>query len=157
AGFFAFLPTSYSGVAELGLIAGFGMVINLALSLTLLPALIRLLHPKAEQDDIGYRQLAPVDVFLRGHARGVVIGGAVLGLGGWALMPFLTFDSNPLDLRDPVSESVATLNDMAKNPDTTPNTIEVLEPTEAQADAMAQRLSALPEVRQVVTLNGFIP
>ena len=37
AGFFSFLPTSYAGVAELGLIAGIGMVIAFILAITMLP------------------------------------------------------------------------------------------------------------------------
>ena len=44
-GFFAFLPTSYIGVAELGTIAGIGMIIAFTLSITLLPALLVLLRP----------------------------------------------------------------------------------------------------------------
>src|SRR5690606_5193531 len=41
--FFAFFPTAYRGLSELGLIAGAGMFIALFLNLTLLPALLRLL------------------------------------------------------------------------------------------------------------------
>ena len=44
--FFAFLPTAYAGVAELGLISGTGMFISLFISLSLLPALIRLFPVK---------------------------------------------------------------------------------------------------------------
>src|SRR5581483_5664183 len=39
-GFFAFLPTSYSGLSELGLIAGCGMLIAFACSITLVPAML---------------------------------------------------------------------------------------------------------------------
>jgi len=42
AGFFAFIPTDFDGIAELGLISGAGMFISLAVSLTLLPALLRI-------------------------------------------------------------------------------------------------------------------
>src|SRR6185503_9875742 len=44
-GFFSFLPTNYTGVAELGLIAGTGMIVALIFSITLLPALLMLLRP----------------------------------------------------------------------------------------------------------------
>src|SRR4029434_4200469 len=37
---YAFLPTEYRGVSELGLIAGTGMVIAFVTSITLLPALL---------------------------------------------------------------------------------------------------------------------
>jgi predicted RND superfamily exporter protein len=39
-GFFAFVPTAYAGVSELGLIEGTGVFISLITSLTLLPALL---------------------------------------------------------------------------------------------------------------------
>ena len=63
AGFFSFLPTSYAGVAELGFIAGIGMLVIYALSISLLPALLKLLAPGGEPAVIGYRSLAPLDRF----------------------------------------------------------------------------------------------
>ncbi|MGZ3282718.1 MAG: MMPL family transporter [Xanthobacteraceae bacterium] len=48
AGFLSFMPTSYKGLAELGLIAGCGMVIAYATSMTLLPALLRAVNPPPE-------------------------------------------------------------------------------------------------------------
>lgn len=54
AGFLSFLPTDYRGVSELGLIAGFGMLIAFATSITILPALIRLLNPPGEPDQLGF-------------------------------------------------------------------------------------------------------
>ena len=44
AGFFAFEPTDYRGVSELGVIAGIGMVFAFVASITLLPALLKLLR-----------------------------------------------------------------------------------------------------------------
>ena len=40
AGFLAFVPTDFSGVAELGLIAGVGMLIAFSCTITVLPAAI---------------------------------------------------------------------------------------------------------------------
>ena len=67
AGFLSFLPTVYKGVSELGLIAGFGMLIAFATSITLLPALLSLLKPPPEPVQLGYAVLAPVDDFLARH------------------------------------------------------------------------------------------
>ena len=50
----SFLPTDYRGVSELGAIAGIGMLIAYATSITLLPALITLLNPEGESEQIGY-------------------------------------------------------------------------------------------------------
>ena len=45
AGFLSFLPTDYRGVSELGQIAGVGMLIAYATSITLLPALLTVIQP----------------------------------------------------------------------------------------------------------------
>ena len=52
---------------------------------------------------------------------------------------------------------MATLLDLMKDADTTPNTIEMLAPTQAEAVTLAKRLSALPEVNRAITLASFIP
>src|SRR5208282_650378 len=61
AGFMSFLPTVYKGVSDLGLIAGVGMLIAFATSITLLPALLSRLKPPSEPKPLGYKALAPVD------------------------------------------------------------------------------------------------
>ncbi|MBV8654142.1 MAG: MMPL family transporter [Alphaproteobacteria bacterium] len=157
AGFFAFIPTDYLGASELGLIAGMGMIIAFLLSITLMPALLTLVRPPGEKEAVGFAALAPLDrFFLRRRRRVFVIAGiaAVLGL---ALLPLLRFDFNPLDLRSPKVESVSTMMDLLADPDRTPNTIDVLAPTLAAAEALAKRLSALPEVARAVTLSSFVP
>jgi predicted RND superfamily exporter protein len=45
AGFLSFVPTDYTGVSQLGLIAGGGMIIALIVDFTLLPALLALMPP----------------------------------------------------------------------------------------------------------------
>ncbi len=157
AGFYAFLPTDYRGVSELGLIAGTGMIVAFVTSVTLLPALIALLRPAGEPGAVGYAAFAPVDRFLIDHRRGVLAAAAVIALGSLTLLPRLQFDFNPLHLRSEKAESVATLIDLMKNPDTTPNTIEILAPTLADAVALTQRLAALPEVSRALSLASFIP
>lgn len=157
AGFFAFLPTSYLGASELGLIAGIGMIIAFVLSLTFLPALLTLARPGGEAREIGFTALAPVDRYLMSHRK------LVLGLGGIAaviclvLLPSLGFDFNPLHLRNPHTESVSTLSDLMADRDRTPNTIDVLAPSLAAADQLGARLSTLPEIGEIVSLRSFIP
>ena len=56
AGFFSFLPTNYTGVAELGMVAGIGMIVAFLLSITMLPALLMLLNPPGEDEDVGFQQ-----------------------------------------------------------------------------------------------------
>jgi uncharacterized membrane protein YdfJ with MMPL/SSD domain len=85
AGFLSFLPTSYRGLAELGSIAGVGMVIAYAVSMTLLPALLSRLDPPPEPRPLGYAALAPVDHFLQRHRIAVVAGTSIVALAG---LPF---------------------------------------------------------------------
>jgi uncharacterized protein len=156
-GFLSFLPTNYIGVAELGFLAGMGMIVAFATSITLLPALLMLLKPRNEAREIGFAALAPVDDYLAGHRRTVLRIAVGAGLICLALTFFLRFDSNPLDLRSPNVESVSTLFDLMKNPQTSPNTIDVTQPSLARADALAAKLSALPKVDQALTLSSFVP
>ncbi len=157
AGFYSFLPTDYKGVSELGIIAGDGMIIAFGISITLLPALLTLFHPPSETKEVGYRFLAPLDEFLTRH-RWWVIGLTVgLAIVGSPLLRDVKFDFNPLNLNSPKVESVATLLDLMKDPATTPNKIDVLEPSLDRAQALADKLAKLPEVGATQTLNSFIP
>lgn len=157
AGFFSFLPTDYAGVAELGLVAGIGMLIAFVLNITMLPALLKVVGPKREAEEVGFKLLVPIDHALERGRKAVLwltLGVAVASL---AAVPFLHFDPNPLHLRSPRAESVSTLLDLMKHPETSPNTIDVLVHSPQQAQATAARLAKVPEVGQVVTIDSFIP
>ena len=157
AGFYAFLPTHYLGVSELGLIAGTGMLIALTATVTVLPALLALLHPPGESEPVGYPWLAPLDGFLIAHRRAVLIVTGVVAVVCLLLMPLVRFDFNPLNLRSSHTESVSTALDLMREPETSPNTIDALAPSLAQAVALADRLAALPEVLYAVTLQSYVP
>jgi hypothetical protein len=157
AGFYSFLPTSYSGVAELGFIAGTGMLVTFGLSITLLPAIVRLMRPGGEHGAIGYRALAPLDVFLRERRLFVILVAALLGAFCVVALPRLSFDFNPLDLRSPKGEAVATALDLMKDPQTSPNTIDILSSSRGAAHKLENSISALPIVAQVLTIDDFVP
>ncbi len=156
-GFFTFIPTSYIGVSELGVIAGFGMVVAFFLAVTLLPALLALMRPKGEMAEVGFARLAPLDLYLIEQRRRVLMIAAAAAVVCLALLPFLRFDFNPLHMENPRGEGMATLADMMRDPDETPNTIDILQPSLASADALAARLDKLPEVSHALTLSTFIP
>lgn len=156
-GFFAFLPTDYRGVSELGLIAGTGMIVAFLLSLTLLPALLTLARPPAEPAPIGYRFLAPVNGFLSTRRRGVLGAFALLVIASAVLLPRLQFDFNPLNLKSVHVESVSTLLDLMQDPETTTSRIDVLRASLVDAEREAAGLAALPEVDRAITLASFVP
>jgi hypothetical protein len=156
-GFFAFLPTNYLGLSELGLIAGCGMLIAFACSITLVPAALAVLNPPGESEPVGFKRLAPVDDFLQRHRIAVIVGTILVVLAGTPLLFRLSFDFNPINLQSPTSASVITYRQLQNDPETSGNDAEVLAPSLEQADAVAKRLAALPEVSRVLTLSNFVP
>jgi uncharacterized protein len=157
AGFFAFEPTDYIGVSELGVIAGIGMVIAFVASITVLPALLKLMSVSGLAEGMHFKGLAGVDRFLQGHRKRVLIVAATLALAGLGLLPFVRFDFNPLHLRSSATEAVSTILDLSRDPLTTPNTIDVLAPSLDAAKALGQKIAALPEVAHALTLASFVP
>lgn len=156
-GFLSFLPTDYKGVSELGKIAGAGMIIAFVAAITVLPALLSILNPPGEAEPLGFKSLAPVDRFLDRHRVAVVastIGVAVLGL---PLLYFLHFDFNPINLRNPKVESIATYLDLRRDPNTGTNAVEVMARSPAEAREIEARLNKLPEVARTLSLDTFIP
>ena len=100
AGFLSFTPTSYRGLAQLGIIAGFGMVVAYVLSLTLLPALIRVLGPPPEPKPLTLPALAPADAFLKRHRIWVVSITVLIVLAGLPALTRLQFNFDPLALEN---------------------------------------------------------
>ena len=157
AGFLAFAPTNYIGVSQLGVIAGLGMLIALALNLTLLPALITLLRPRPRAPAPPPREVTRLDAAVVGARRwvlGVSIGAAALCA---ALLPLLQFDFNPIHMRDPKSQSVSTLLDLMHDPNYAPDTMEAIRPNLAAAQALAAKAQTLPQVDGARTLADFVP
>ena len=157
AGFLSFTPTDYKGVSELGLIAGVGMLIAYFTSITLLPALLSRLKPPSEPHHLGYAALAPVDAFLERHRMPILIGTLLAVAAGLPLLYHLQFDFNPMNLRSKTAESVATYIELKNDPQSGANDIGILQPTLAQADALAAKVKALPQVGRVTTLSTYIP
>jgi hopanoid biosynthesis associated RND transporter like protein HpnN len=157
-GFLAFGPTNYVGVSQLGVIAGCGMFIALLLSLTVLPALIAVLRPPAAIFIVGEnRLLTRIDGVVLSHRRWVLTGSAILALVCAGLLPWLRFDFNPIHMKSPKVESVATLFDLMKDPNESPNTLELIEPSLAIAEAKAASLARLSTVAETRTLASFVP
>ncbi|VXC87859.1 Hopanoid biosynthesis associated RND transporter like protein HpnN [Burkholderia sp. 8Y] len=157
ASFFSFLPTAYRGVSELGLIAGVGMFVAYVTNMTLLPALIKVFAPPGEPKAPGFPMLAPVDEFLDRNRKPVLIGTLVVVIGALPLLWHLRFDFNPLHLKDPRTESMATLISLKDSPEAAVNDVAVLAPSLADADRIAAKLDTLPEVERATTLSSLIP
>ncbi|QOL52041.1 MMPL family transporter [Massilia litorea] len=157
-GFLSFLPTAYRGVAELGQIAGVGILcVALPSCLTVLPALIQVLAPGPAASAPGYPWLAPVDRALQAHRKPLLVATLALVIAGLPLLRHLEFDFNPLHLKSPQSESMVALQALSRSTDIGLDNIQVLTPTLAQARLVAARLERLPEVGRVVTAASLVP
>ena len=156
-GFSSFLPTSYQGLSELGQIAGCGMIIAFLTSITLLPALLTVLKPPGEPHPMGFASLAPVNTFVQRHRFPVVAGTLLLVALASPLLLFLRFDFNQLHVRNRDAPSVATFLDLREEAQTGTNAIGITAANQSAADAIAQRLSALPQVAQTRTLDSLVP
>ncbi len=157
AGFLSFLPTAYRGISELGEIAGAGMIIAYLTSITVLPALLYVFHPAGEPEALGFSWLAPVDDFLEKHRVPIIIATLGLAIAGLPLLFHLRFDFNPMNLRSPKVESIATYLDLRRDRGVGAHSVNVLLPSIAAAEEAARRLKALPEVDRVTTVADFIP
>ncbi|RAU22055.1 hypothetical protein CU669_10210 [Paramagnetospirillum kuznetsovii] len=155
-GFLSFMPTAYTGVSQLGLIAGGGMVIALVTDFTLLPALLALLKPLPEKEPVGL-PLAAADSWLKRNAKPIVWGAGLLSLVGAVMLPSLPLDFDPLHLQDPKVEAVATFLEMAKDPDSGVYAVETLAPSLDASAKIVARFEALPLVHRVMTVEAFVP
>lgn len=156
-GFLAFAPTAFVGVAELGIIAGVGMLIAFTCTITFLPALLWLAAPRTEGIAIGLPMGRAADGFLKTRHRSVLAAFGVLALAGVFAAATIGFDANPLDTKDPNSESMRTLNKLLDNPLTNPFYADALTPNLDEASVLAKKLSALREVAAVISGATFIP
>lgn len=154
--FFAFLPTSYRGVSELGLIAGIGILLALLLSLTVLPALLVVMRaPVRDERAPGY--LFALDAVTARRHGTVLLAGLVLALAAAAVLPRIQVNFDPMVLRNPRTEAVSAYYELARHAETTPNTVSAVVTDIAAASALAQRLRQLPQVGSVSTVRTLVP
>lgn len=160
-GFFSFLPTSYSGFAELGLIAGVGMIVALITNLTLLPACLSLIplsirnRQYATWFSLTWPQL--LTRFVIKNAKNLTWITVLLLILSALSVPAARFDFDPLNLRDQTVESVQTLRDLRHDKRHNPYSITVLADTPAQAQELSKRLVYLPTVATATTLFDYLP
>ena len=156
-GFLAFTPTAFIGVAQLGLIAGMGMLIAFVSSMTVLPALLRLFGFRSHADEEGFGWARPLDLALRRHRRPVLLGSALIALAGAALLPQLKFDGDPLHTKNANAPAMRALNLLMANPKTSQYSAETLVANLAEARRLVRQLNTLPLVGDVMTLDSFLP
>src|SRR5262249_1061922 len=149
-GFFSFLPTDYRGVSELGLIAGFSMIVAFMTNVTVLPAILALVplpqQPAAAVASEKEGRLVQSEHWLWRHSKMIVFAAAAVGVAALLALWAARFDRNPLNLKDPTQESVATAIDLLKNPRLRVSTVSILVDSVAEIGPLAEKLKKLPSV-----------
>ena len=163
-GFYAFIPTDYQGVAELGLISGTGMIISLVCNLTILPALLSLgPRPAAlaraplTAAPVGARFVDRLRTLPVRHPRVVLGAGLLAAAAAGSILPDVRFERDPVSLRDPSAESVRVFRELLRRGSVSPWSAHVLAADLGQATALASRLEALGTVDRALTLQDFVP
>ncbi len=156
-GFLAFTPTNFVGVAQLGVIAGGGMLIAFLCTLTILPALLVQVRPRREKKEVGVMALRRLEPIVKRLHWPILAGFGLLALAGAALTPRIPFDGDPLHTKNQHTEAVTTLDDLMDEPLTNPYTAEALLPSLDAVRAITPKLQALHSVQDVLSLNSFLP
>ena len=155
-GFFAFIPTDYTGVAELGWISGFGMFISFAVTLTVIPALLSLLPYKPGASP-GEERGPGAGRLVERHAGKVLGATACLALVSAVVLGGLRFDHNPLNLHARDGAALTAYRELLADNDLTPWTAIMIATGAEQEEGYRAALSRSGLVDKVVTVADFIP
>lgn len=160
-GLYAFIPTDYRGVSELGLLAGTSLFICLLVTLTVLPLLLKFVPVSVPEDSAAHPAMARLGERLANltlhYAKPIAIGTTVLTLVSIVLVFNVEADFNPLNLRDPKTESVIAFKSLMKDKDTSPMTLTILAPNADRAKALQQQIAKIDSVDKTISLFDFVP
>ncbi len=149
--FLSFAPTAYRGLAELGIISAGGMVIAVALTLTVIPALFAVFG--APSPAVPPRTPSRTR---RPQPWTVLALTGVLALTAFWWARELRFDYSVLALRDSATEGMSTLLELQDAGAATDYSISVLaQPSEAAE--LSRRLAQLTEVATVSGPEDWVP
>lgn len=152
--FLSFVPTSYRGLAELGIISALGMLVAFVITVVLLPAFLTLLPPKQVQPRGDGRLIAGM---IQRHPGLIVAAAGLVTVIAGVLATQVRIDVNPLNLQDPDTEAVQAYRDLASSPQLTPYALNVAAPSLDAARELSARLRGVAGVRDVRTIDDLVP
>jgi hopanoid biosynthesis associated RND transporter like protein HpnN len=159
-GFYVFIPTDNLGVAELGLIAGTGMIINFILTTTLFPSLLATvcrLDPTRDLAKSMRFENPWWDAFARRPGIVALVALGLFGLGAWQAAQ-IKFDANVVRMRDPETESVQVFNEMLVEAGrSSPWPMDAIAENLEHATLIARDLEKLEVVDLALSLTDYIP
>jgi len=153
--FFSFIPTKFDGIAQLGVIAGVGVLIAMLVSVTFAPAALGLAPVQPR------KKSSPARDQKKRTAEQMAIPIATLtiaiGLVSLALLPQARFDADPMALRNPDSQSVQGFNLLFADDDTQPYRLSLIVRSASEAAEVSARARALGSVATTRSLPDFVP
>ena len=153
--FLSFVPTQFDGIAQLGVIAGAGVVIAFLVSITFLPAALSAFPlPPARPSSGAVRGVFGV---IERVSAPVTILTLLLGAAAVYFLPQARFDADPMSLRDPSSPSVQGFNILFEDENTVPYRLTRLVESAEEAMATSMRAEQIEGVRSARSLPDFVP
>ncbi len=152
--FLAFVPTSYTGLAEFGIISALGMLVALVATFTVQPALMALMPPRPKP---GLGVTIGIGRWIERYHRVILVLAVIATAGAAYMARGVEIDTNPLNLQNQNTESVQTYRDLAGDPETSPYALNVVAPDMDAAAELEPRLAALAGVAGVRWIGDFIP
>ncbi|MFZ5618044.1 MAG: MMPL family transporter [Pseudomonadota bacterium] len=152
-GFFAFIPTAFQGIAQLGIIAGVGVLIALLVTLTFIPAALGAIGGEGRK----FRARKANGGLLSFLAAPIAFLTVAAGVAALFLLPQSRFDADPMSLRDPNAPSVVGFNLLFADKDTIPYRLTLVAASAEEAAAAEAKARALETVGGVRALSNFIP
>ncbi len=153
--FYSFVPTAFDGIAQLGVIAGAGVIIALFVSVTFAPAALSLAPLRVPQHDPDEKRAGKS--LAEKLSAPVAIVTILLGLASLAFLPQARFDADPMSLRDPSSPSVKGFNLLFTDDDTLPYRLSRLVGSAEEAEATAVAVKKLDTVKSARSLPDYVP
>jgi len=154
-GFLAFVPTEYLGLAELGIISGGGMIIAIAVSLTVIPAFFTLVGEPNPLPRAAY--LAAASDKLYQYRKAVVAVTFAAACLATYIGKDAYFDYSTLSLKDQNSEAMITLSELQREDIITDYAINYIAADMAAAEAVKKKLLQLNSVSEVMIPQDYVP
>ncbi|GFO68331.1 transporter [Geomonas limicola] len=159
AAFLTFVFTDFRGIAELGIIAAGGVAICVAITFTVLPAMLVLLARFRKPKQL--KPLKPADggilnpIF--GHPKAVIVLTALGCLASLYPLSHIAFDYNLMNLQAKGLESVTYAYKLMRSKENAGYFAAVTANTREEVAAKTKALEALPAVDHVVSIDSFVP
>ncbi len=153
--FLSFMPTRFDGIAQLGLIAGAGVVIAFLVTITFAPAALAIFKGQPGRTHSG--RVRGFFTWMENHAGPIAATTVIFGAAALLLMPQVRFDADQMALRNPNSPSVQGFNLLFDDPETAPYRLSRLVDNAEAAAETESLVAPIESVETARSLLDFIP